>query len=313
MNNNYKKNETPDDKDSPGAQITAHSYKLGGLVCLCMVLKYLAAFFASLADLNSNVGFILQFILSGIVANGVLAFAVYKVFEYRGVFQDEDFSFNTPLLNLSLLLGAGYFCVFVSNAMSRFLVPVRYDITGLNGVVDVTVLSGFKFFVFCLFTVIIIPVVEEFIFRRMVLQQLRKFGDCFAIMVTALLFAVARGDTSELLYCFVVGVMLGYLVIWTNSIIPSMVAHVLISVLNILDIQAFSFPPEESGVTLLQTFLLILMVMGFFAALYLIFIKSFNTKNNCDDITTINKVSSILVNPVIVFAIMLNILLYNAI
>lgn len=67
--------------------------------------------------------------------------------------------------------------------------------------------------------------VEEFIFRGVILQGLRKYGNCFAIIASALLFMLIHGNIQQTIYQFVFGVLAGYLVIKTGSLWVSIVIH----------------------------------------------------------------------------------------
>ncbi len=67
--------------------------------------------------------------------------------------------------------------------------------------------------------------VEEFIFRGVILQGLRKYGNCFAIIASALLFMLIHGNIQQTIYQFAFGVLAGYLVIKTGSLWVSIIIH----------------------------------------------------------------------------------------
>ena len=61
--------------------------------------------------------------------------------------------------------------------------------------------------------------------RGVVMQPLRKFGDRFAIVASAVLFAILHGNMVQIPFAFVAGLALGYFAIVTNSIWTSVVIH----------------------------------------------------------------------------------------
>lgn len=68
---------------------------------------------------------------------------------------------------------------------------------------------------------------EEFIYRGVILNGLRRFGNVNAVMISALLFALAHGSAMQFPYQFILGVVLGFVMIKTGSILASMIVHFL--------------------------------------------------------------------------------------
>lgn len=69
--------------------------------------------------------------------------------------------------------------------------------------------------------------IEEFIFRGAILQGLRKHGDWFAIIASALLFMLMHGNLQQSFYQFGFGLLAGWIVIKTGSIWVSVAMHAL--------------------------------------------------------------------------------------
>ncbi len=92
---------------------------------------------------------------------------------------------------------------------------------------------------------VIAPVVEELIFRGLILHGLRKNYNGFtAVVVSALLFALFHLNPWQFPATFVLGLLLGWLVIRTRSIVLAILGHsvnnslVLLSMIYYKDIQA---------------------------------------------------------------------------
>lgn len=69
------------------------------------------------------------------------------------------------------------------------------------------------------------PFVEEIMFRGVILQSLRRYGDGFAVVVSALLFGLYHGNFIQLVFAFLCGLVMGLTVVRTNSLLPSMLIH----------------------------------------------------------------------------------------
>lgn len=66
---------------------------------------------------------------------------------------------------------------------------------------------------------------EELVFRGCILGALRRYGDWFAISVSAVLFGLIHGGISQSVFALLVGLLLGYVTVSTDSILPAMVIH----------------------------------------------------------------------------------------
>ena len=74
-------------------------------------------------------------------------------------------------------------------------------------------------------TAVFPAVIEEFAFRGVVLQTLRRYGDRFAIFSTALIFGCMHGNIPQILFNVLYGLVLGYAAVITNTIWASMSLH----------------------------------------------------------------------------------------
>jgi membrane protease YdiL (CAAX protease family) len=80
--------------------------------------------------------------------------------------------------------------------------------------------------IFSIAAVAVVPaIVEEFAFRGVVLGKLRKYGDHFAVLVSSALFGLIHLNLVQVPFAFVLGLILGILVVETNSMLPSILIH----------------------------------------------------------------------------------------
>ena len=54
---------------------------------------------------------------------------------------------------------------------------------------------------------------------------LRKFGDTFAIITSAIVFGAMHGNIAQIPFAFILGLVFAYVDCKTNSIIPSIIIH----------------------------------------------------------------------------------------
>ena len=98
-----------------------------------------------------------------------------------------------------------------------------------------------QFLIFLVCTVIIAPLCEEVIFRKLLLFPLRKYGDFPAVLLSAVIFALYHGNIDQLPYAVIAGFFFGIVAVRTNSIIPTIILHAV----NNLLVAVVSYMPKN--------------------------------------------------------------------
>ena len=105
---------------------------------------------------------------------------------------------------------------------------------------------------------------EELLFRGVVLQSLRRFGDLFALGVTSILFSLLHRNLVQIPNALITGMVLGYMVLRTGSVRASIFCHFVNNLLPII-LQAFSPYLPDSAFNLLflgLNFIYVLLGLG---------------------------------------------------
>lgn len=97
---------------------------------------------------------------------------------------------------------------------------------------DVTTVSGLLLSIVA--SAIIPALVEEFSARGVVLQSLRRFGDGFAIVISAFIFAIMHGNLAALPFTFIGGLAFGYIAVRTGSLWTGITIHFLNNLMAVL-------------------------------------------------------------------------------
>lgn len=74
---------------------------------------------------------------------------------------------------------------------------------------------------------VIAPLTEEFAMRGIMMGSLRKYGEKFAIITSAVLFGLMHGNLRQIPFAFIVGLILGFAVIKTGSLWTGVAIHFL--------------------------------------------------------------------------------------
>lgn len=75
---------------------------------------------------------------------------------------------------------------------------------------------------------------EEFAYRGVVLQSLRRYGDWFAILMSAFLFGLLHGNIVQVPFAFLVGILLGYCTVVSGSMWVGIAIHFGNNMLSVL-------------------------------------------------------------------------------
>lgn len=77
--------------------------------------------------------------------------------------------------------------------------------------------------------VVVGPIVEEYIFRKMLIDRMNVYGGKLAVVTSALLFGLFHGNFSQFFYAFALGLLFGYLYLKTGRIRNSIFLHMLLN------------------------------------------------------------------------------------
>ncbi len=122
-----------------------------------------------------------------------------------------------PIAELAMLVGS-YIGNFINAVYSALLGIENYDPVG--NLLDSTPLP-----ILLLLTVVLAPIMEELIFRKLLLDRLSVYGAKFAIIVSAVAFGLFHGNLDQLFYAVLVGIVLGFVAIKSGNWLYSVLIH----------------------------------------------------------------------------------------
>lgn len=97
-----------------------------------------------------------------------------------------------------------------------------------------------------LFYMAILPAaVEEFLFRGVLFQGFRSCGLLKTAVITSLMFALAHGNVNQFLYAFAIGMFFAYLVEASGSVYASMLAHMILNAITVIEVYLVRILPEN--------------------------------------------------------------------
>ena len=100
------------------------------------------------------------------------------------------------------------------------------------------------------------PILEELLFRGFLLRSLLPYGSAFAIISSAVLFGVMHGNLMQAIPTTLLGLVLAYIRVRANSIIPTILIH---SANNILFV-VFTLLPRSDITEIISAVLFIALI-----------------------------------------------------
>ena len=79
---------------------------------------------------------------------------------------------------------------------------------------------------------VLAPVIEEFVFRKTLIDRMRPYGERLAVVTSALMFGLFHGNLSQFFYAFALGLVFGYVYLRTGKLRYSAALHIFVNTLG---------------------------------------------------------------------------------
>ncbi len=142
--------------------------------------------------------------------------------------QTDVFNLDRPVDTKLMIFAVplGFLVCLAGNYVTGIFVDFMDEIGVHLSAPEFSVPSGFGGRLIYIVSIAVIPpLVEEFAVRGVVMQPLRKYGDKFAILASAFVFAVLHGNLIQAPFALIAGIGIGYAVCVTNSVWTGVLIH----------------------------------------------------------------------------------------
>ena len=264
----------------------------------------------------------LGFVITSAIVTPLTFLAVFLIYNKVNhiSFKAANIKFKLDSKTTLILVLVSFVCVF----------GLQYLITGIDIGLDAL---GYKlsespiplnnawWYILNLFVLALLPAIcEELVFRGMIFNGLRKeFGDWLAVFVSAVLFALMHASLEQLVYPLLLGMVFGWLVLRTKTVLSSMIVHflnnaIVVTIAFVYEMTGFDFMPKQAW---LFWFLAVGLALVTFGILFLIEKFFFKKKENVvaeekkEDEQAVGKIPSVYLIIGVVIAVLL--FVFNAV
>lgn len=289
------------------------------------VFAYLASMYATSVALGVILG-----VASANSINSVTMFFLEIFISVFSAFIPGLFYFLFSGRNMSDTIKTGYVrqkelwaVVFVGMAVAMVantasdMVQTNFSFFGLQNSVNMSesVSNPLEIVLYIISTAIVPAFAEEFAFRGIFMGTLRKFGDSFAIITSAIVFGAMHGNIVQIPFAFILGLVFAYVDCKTNSILPSIIIHFLNNFYAVmLDVlQSTGVFSDRKFMIVYFVLIAVFCILGLISFFYLIKkdrnyfrITEKSIQNNENEasimLTLKEKMKAFFINPGIIFA-----------
>jgi membrane protease YdiL (CAAX protease family) len=123
--------------------------------------------------------------------------------------------------------------MYISNFITQFITIAISIIKGgelINPAAEA--IMNESYIISLIYAAILAPLFEELIFRKLLLNKLRRFGDVPAILMTGFAFGLFHFNFMQFFYAAVLGFLFAYITIRTNTIRYSIILHMMINLVG---------------------------------------------------------------------------------
>ena len=85
-----------------------------------------------------------------------------------------------------------------------------------------------------LFVGLMAPIMEELVFRKILIDRIRVYGEGIAILVSGLTFGLFHGNLFQFFYAFGIGALFAYIYLRTGRVLYTIILHAIINTFSVI-------------------------------------------------------------------------------
>lgn len=170
--------------------------------------------------------FTITFLLS-LLVEGIFFFAALSVAKLQQIDLYEATDVKKPINGKTILicLAIAIISLFAFSPLSNVFVYSLQKLGYTSELSNISIPNFFAYFVYLILVCVSPAFFEEFLFRGVILNGLKKYGKHMAVFVSAFLFMIMHGGPDQTIHQFILGIIYGYVFIETRSLWATILMH----------------------------------------------------------------------------------------
>lgn len=119
-----------------------------------------------------------------------------------------------------------YGCNIIGTTITSFISMFKgSEVT--NAVASVATSANMA--VTCLYMVVCAPIMEEYVFRKLIVDRTRRYGQGVAVVVSGVMFGLFHGNLNQFAYAVVLGMFFAFIYVKTGKMIYTIGIHMIVN------------------------------------------------------------------------------------
>ncbi len=245
-----------------------------------------------LKDYNTILTYALSFLPLYLVAIPVFLFIMKDMPSFK-VAQEHRKKLKVSEFLTYMFVGFG--AMYISNFISVLLNLLIGALKGETIINPLESMIGNKMWMNALFIGILAPVLEEIVFRGLLINKLRVYGEGLCIFASGFTFALLHGNLSQMLYAFALGMLFAYIALKTGTILYTIILHMIVNMLGSVVFPSLILSKNVVSIMLVLVLLFTFIALGI--TLFFINKKKIKIQNSSEGLSTGKKIKAFVWNP----------------
>ena len=151
-----------------------------------------------------------------------------------------------------LFLIASFGFMYIGSIVGNTVMSALSELVGYDyGNMLESLIDEDSLLITALFTVVVAPIGEEIVFRKLIIDRTQKHGPVISIGLSALIFGLMHGNFYQFFYCVALGVILGYIYYVTGRLYLTIAIHAVVNFIG--SVVSALLTPISDAITSLET------------------------------------------------------------
>jgi membrane protease YdiL (CAAX protease family) len=211
------------------------AYSRFGLATALFFISWYAALYLIvfvLKGLNIDYGYDVVILISMVGEVCVAAPVFYLIVKNLPIMTPRENRFT--LGKLIGFLAVLYFLSILGSIISDILNSALSSAFGVTSSSDIDSLMEGGLLLTVIDTAIVAPILEELLFRKLLIDRVGQYGQKVAVVMSGFLFGLAHGNFEQFFYAFFIGMMFAYIYIKTGKIKYSIILHCILNSASVI-------------------------------------------------------------------------------
>lgn len=123
--------------------------------------------------------------------------------------------------------------MYIFNIVGTVITSIIGELKGgeVENVLE-SVLSGASIPLVFVYTVICAPIMEEYVFRKLIVDRTVRYGQGVAVLLSGLMFGLFHGNLNQFAYTFCLGMFLAFIYVKTGNLKITIGLHMLVNIMG---------------------------------------------------------------------------------